>query len=112
MSEKLKMYFVCRYDGPQWWYCMGLLSNGFHFADHVCSSPSFAPGDLYFTRQNRITALRKVFDIDPQTIETEVFLIKVKADVPEWWERLANTQSVQDELKDKYAEYKELAKEE
>ena len=101
----MKIYFVCRYDGPQWWYCMGLLSNGFHFADHVCSRPDFAPMDLYFRRQERVNALEKLFGIRHDTVETELIEVRSIADKPEWWERLANTQSVQDDLKPFYEAY-------
>lgn len=109
--ETLKIYFVCRYDGPQWWYCFGLLSNGFKFGEHLCSDPGFAPQDLYFRCKPRIEALRQVFGVNPQTIEWELLSIKTKEDVPEWWEKLANTQSVQDELAPFYDKYCALLKE-
>jgi hypothetical protein len=109
----LKMYFVCEDRGPQWFYSYGILSNGFCFGEHLCSHPDFAPGDLYFRRKERIAALREMFGLDPDTLQTEgslpeMFVIKTKADIPEWWGRLANTKEVQDELKPLYERYRAL----
>jgi len=106
----MKMYFVCRYDGPQWWYCMGVLSNGFHFGGHVCSEPDFAPSDLYFRRKERISALKELFDIDEKTIETETITVESKIDVPDWWESLANNKKIQESFKTKYEKYGKLIK--
>jgi len=108
MDKELKMYLVCRYDQPSWYYCFGLLSNGFCFGEHVCSDPGFAPNDLYFNRKERIDGLQEIFSIDPKIIKPETIVVKSSADKPEWWEELCNTQSVQDKLKNEYKKYKEF----
>lgn len=106
-------YYVCAYAGPQWWYCYGMLDNGFCFGQHVCSDPGFAPGDLLQGRRGRKLALAAVFpelpDVEFSTVE-----VRGKADLPPWWESLANSKEVQAELKpfyDKYAKELEAQKE-
>ncbi len=101
----MKMYFICEDQGPQWFYSYGVLDNGFCFGEHVCSHPNFAPSDLYFRRKERISALQQLFDINPETIETETIIVKVKTDIPKWWDGHA---ALQDGLKTKYNEYKQL----
>jgi len=101
----MKMYFVCEEQGPEWFYCYGVLENGFGFAQHVCSSPNFAPGDLYFTRSHRINALRELFGIEPKTVESETIVVRSKDDIPVWWESLAK---LQEGLKPQYERYKDL----
>lgn len=104
-SSELKMYFVCEEQMPQWFVCYGILSNGFCFGQHICSHPSFAPSDLYYTRGNRIDALKKLFAIDKETIESETIVVRSKSDIPVWWEEHTK---LQDSLAPAYAQYKEL----
>lgn len=103
----MKMYFVCENQGPGWFYSYGILDNGFCFGQHVCSHPDFARGDLYFTRINRIAALRELFGVDPKTIETETIVVNSKADIPSWW---AEHDKLQESLSPIYDKYNLLIK--
>ena len=77
----LKMFFVC--DGDRdWWTCFGVLSNGFCFGQHICSSPIFAPGDLYFRRSERIEGLKEIFNINPETVEVRPWLYVARPTSP------------------------------
>ncbi len=42
-------------DGSEfgWYHCTLLLENGWPIYGHLCSSPRFAPGDLWFGRKER-----------------------------------------------------------
>lgn len=100
----MKGYFLCFHDGPEWWYCQGLLENGFCFGEHVCSHPGFAPGDLLMHRKDRLAALRLIFpEADPTTFE--LVQVKTKDDLPDWYKA---TEKTQDALKPMYAEYARL----
>lgn len=103
----MKTYFLCDYQGPQWWVCYGVLENGFCFGQHICSHPNYAPGDLYFTRKERVEALEKVWGITYDKVKDNWELVEVrsKEDVPEWF---TETQKHQDNLKDKYEQYEAL----
>lgn len=102
----MKGYFVCGYGGPQWWTCYGILEGGFCFGQHVCSDPCFAPGDLYFRRADRISALEQVFGVTLHNIEWETIKVRSKADTPDWWESTMNNAACQGALAPKYAAYK------
>lgn len=81
----MKMYFLCEEHQPAWWICNAVLENGFYFGQHVCSSPGFAPGDLYFGRPERIAALEEMFGKRWQPAETETVIIRDKSDIPAAW---------------------------
>jgi hypothetical protein len=99
------MYFFCSNDGPEWFNSYGVLDNGFCFGQHLCSSPGYAPGDLYFRRKERISALKELFGIDPETIKPELIVINSKADIPAWWDE---QEKMHDGLKEQYEKYSEL----
>lgn len=69
--EKLKAYIT--YGGQHMWYtCTLIAENGMAIAQHVCSHPNFAPGDLWFARPERVEALRKIgveLDVQPGLIQ-------------------------------------------
>lgn len=101
----MKMYFLC--DGnADWWVCHGFLDNGFYFGQHVCSHPCFAPDDLYFRRQERVSALKEIFGIDPDQmrISAETIIIRSKDQIPDW----VNNEETQKALEPQYEKYKEL----
>jgi hypothetical protein len=104
-AEKLKMYFVCS-GSDDWWTCYGVLSNGFCFGQHICSHPGFAPGDLYFNRDNRKRALLEVLGVD-ETIEAETIIVRTAADKPDW---LDGHKALQEGLKPIYERYSALLK--
>lgn len=103
----MKMYFICEDRGPQWWVSYGFLENGFCFGQHVCSHPSYAPGDLYFTRKERIEALEKLWGVSAEEAKNncETVLVRNAEDVPDWFKE---AQKKQDDLKGKYEEYEAL----
>jgi hypothetical protein len=105
--EKPKMYFVCEFQNADWYSCTGVLSNGFAFGGHVCSHPGYAPGDLYFTRKNRIDALKEIFGFEWDRSETETIVVRSKADIPEWWMIHAE---LQEGLKEQYERYDSILK--
>lgn len=95
-------------QGPQWFYCVGVLSNGFHFGEHLCSAPGYAPGDLYFNRKERQRALEELFGFTWNSLETETVVVNSKADIPLWWDGLG---PMQDRLKEDYDKYSKRIKE-
>ncbi len=103
----MKMYFVCEYRGPEWWLCDGILENGFAFGQHLCSHPGFAAGDLYFTRKERIAAIKELFNLDEEYFRGNSVHIIVKSaeDIPSWW---VAAMKKQDELKPLYEKYRAL----
>lgn len=102
----MKMYFLC--EGSQdWWTCTGILDNGFQFGGHVCSHPNYAPSDLYLGRKNRIKALKELFDIDPETVEKHLVVIKSKEDIPAFYYE-TDTAEVHEKLKPLYEKYELL----
>ena len=106
MSESnLKMYFVCDGRTKPWYNCVGILSNGFVFAQHITSVPSYAPADLYVDRPSRQRALNELFGIDSMVIETELVIVNKDSDIPDWWYPLHDKQ---DELEPVYARYMDL----
>lgn len=105
----MKMYFVCS-GRDDWWTCFGVLNNGFVFGSHVCSHPGFAKGDLYFTRSERIAALKEIFGIDETTIDHETLVVNRKSEEPSWWEGTVNNKELQESFKPQYDRYRELLK--
>lgn len=100
----MKIYFVC--DGADdWWVCHGVLENGFYFGQHACSHPCFAPSDLYFQRPNRISALKELFGITPDSVIPETIVIKSKDDIPVWWGAIEEGHT---KFSAEYKKYKEL----
>src|SRR5271169_6379923 len=106
--NKPKMYFVSENRGPEWFMSYGVLSNGFCFGQHICSHPGFAPGDLYFNRLKRRTALKDIFGHEWTPDETELIVVNSLADKPEWWD---SHEALQEGLKADYNKYAELMKE-
>lgn len=105
LGGKMKIYYVCEYIMPDWYYCYGVLDNGFCFGQHVCSHPCFAPEDLLLGRKNRIKSLKEIFDLDMSECEQETIVVKSKEDVPSWWEEHSK---LQDSLKPMYEKYEKL----
>ena len=64
--DKLKAYIV--YGGSHQWYtCTLIAENGWAIAQHICSHPNFAAGDLWFSRPERAEAMKKIgIDLDVQ----------------------------------------------
>lgn len=56
----IKGYFVWQGQN-QWLDCYLILEDAFCPASHICSHPSFAPGDLYFSRPERIEILKRMY---------------------------------------------------
>lgn len=82
----MKVYFVCDFEMANNYKCYGLLDNGFCFGEHVCSSPSFAPGDLYFDKPAIQEALKQVWQVDPAEVKanSETLVIHQPEEVPRW----------------------------
>lgn len=100
--KKLKIYYVCDGRHKTWYNCVGMLSNGFIFAQYMTMIPEYAPADLFVDRPSRQRALAEVFGIDPETIETEMFIVRDGDDMPEWWHDFENAQ---DSLFEYYERY-------
>lgn len=103
----MKIFFMC--DGSRnWWTCHGFLSNGFYFGQHICSHPHFAPGDLLFTRKDRLAALSELFGVLPGVTEHETVVLRSKEDIPLAWSEMVENESVQTSLKPEYEKYKAM----
>lgn len=101
----MKIYFACRFDGPGWWYCVGILENGFKFASHLCTHPNFAPGDLYFNRPERIEALKELFGIDQSTVPRLTFKICSNTERSNFDKLIDGTKRPKSELAPFYEKY-------
>lgn len=84
----MKLHFVCQEIEPEWWSCYGLTSHGFMFAQHVCSHPAFAPGDLYFDRPERKKVLELLFGKVWERDETETNVVTCQAETPPCWDAM------------------------
>lgn len=102
----MKVFFVCDGSGD-WWSCHGVLSNGFYFAQHLCSHPGFAPGDLLYTRSERLSALKELFGVTKET-ESETVVVRNKNEIPAFWDALVTNEDVQRDLATFYERYKKM----
>jgi len=100
--NNLKIYYVCDGRHKPWYNCVAMLSNGFIFAQYMTLVPEYAPADLFVDRPSRQRALAEVFGIDPETIETEMFIVRRGDEMPSWWH---DFEAVQDDLFEYYEKY-------
>ncbi len=57
--QKIKAYIV--YGGsPEWWSATLILENGWSAFGHLCSHPSYMPGDLLLHRPKRLAVFREM----------------------------------------------------
>lgn len=94
---KMKAWFT--YSGSRdWWNCVMVLENGYAPFGHLCSHPNFAPGDLFFSRPDRMAAFRKLgIELDIQGTCQD---IDVPADVLEKNKDESNWREMSDKLKE------------
>ncbi len=113
MNCNLKTIFLCFYKRPGEWHCFGVLSNGFIFGEHLCSTSGWAPNDLYFGRPERQVALNETFGLTVEQVQKQNKIIQVasKADVPIWWAKIG-TKEAQSKLSAKYKKFDEIVKRE
>ena len=60
--KKLKLYFIYR-ETPgmrEWLNCTAIFENGWVFATHICSYPSYIKQDLWLRREERQAAIREM----------------------------------------------------
>jgi hypothetical protein len=56
-----KIYFVCLWNKPSSWHCVGVTFDGFIFGQRACSRPAWAPNDLLFNNLDAQRLLKEKY---------------------------------------------------